>query len=1657
MTVSGPKGNNMLIFTDPVSGKSKDLSAYSFQSNNPTYSNLAGNYTVYLTAKDSAGQSTSTSPFTVAVTAVSALPDLTVSATVASNYSSNQTVQIPVTVARTGGNLINGTYAFARLYWSTTATWESGDSILWSANEATPDYPNSTLNSTGSKTVSATITIPSVSSGTYYIIAYVDPTGFHNETSENNNIAVYTVMVVEQNCSITVAYPNNGGEIFTKGQNYYIRWTSVNVVGNVKVEIYKGTQMVRLLAANDPNDGSCPFTPDNTFADGSDYRIAVAAVNSTASDYSNSYFSIQGSPLIIGQQPISAPPGTHFAQWGTGFTPDSTATLYFKKPDGTVDPSQHHIDAIGHFEIDYPAPWDKPSGTYIWWAIDGVTGAKSNEISYVITPLSTILDVQPINPQSDEFIYKNFFPSPNSDQLIAGGSVSSVIAADGESRLLLRVVANNNPGKVTISESQGNTQQNGSVSTLDDYRDALPTSSASVQLNQYGSQYIGFAVYRAPKDFSIPGYENRLTRPITLTLTSTGGNSTVSLTLRRTPIIISHGLWSGPHETGNAIQNFSDAIWNRFEDRGGKNIDDYILLNDCKSENADSVFLGAKKTRNNIRDYLSDDLRKRGATVTQVDFLGHSMGGQWGRLVEQQFSKDAFTYDRGYLHKLITLDTPHIGSFVADIGQYVLDHAAGIQIPPFPNAGDYLCALSIDFKIPICFGAIKDLTSYGSITNLEEISVPSHAISGNKHIDTACVLLSASTWVSGGAAEPIVTFLKAAEKILKRIDPRYGCENWFDSFDFSTETDLVVDLHSQKGGLSGNQLNDLEHKHTASFDSDVNLCFFDLLNKGVNDNAFAKGFPASSALLDMQNLLSLKTAPKRQLSSENQTPMGNILFSNPVNGTMVQPGTPVNVELTLTDNLTLENVLIMAAGSDAVELVNPPYTAVVTVPADAYDTYVISALGEGTDGNLYSASVTLSVVSSAVLQSIDVKPKSLYLELGQSMNIEVTGTYSDGSVRNLNTSTQGTFYTSSDESLLSVSENGTVIPIAIGMGYVQVSPASAEPVIVRVEITTSYMTAGFSANHLSGNLPLTVQFKDLSVGYFTSWSWNFGDGTTSTERNPSYTYQKAGAYTVSLTVTGNGTSDTATKNNYITVQSTVFVDTDNDGIDDTWETTYFGNLTTATATSDFDKDGYSDKQEYLNSKNGEDDPNGNPYDPKVVNEPGGTGYSPVTFSVLVSNSIGSRNTIKISDMTSTLPASGGLITVSAWDVNGNALPESGSEAPLKLYNHGTISISGSVLAERFLNGTPMLYKFSIDSSKGVISNVKNSTNDTFKVPVIYLNGMTNFAANSIGNYNTIKISDISGTLPTTGSTISVLAWDANGNALPESGNTAPLILYNRGTTSISGSSLAARFPTGSPMIYEFDVQTEKVLITNVKNSTDGKLNIPVAYTSGVSNFVSNSTGNNNTLEISDLSGSLPFGGGAITVLAWDASGYALPESENAGPLTLLNHGTISISGLNLAARFPTGKPMTYEFFIESSKVLITNVKSSTDGLVEIPSIFTSGISNFATNYVSSLNTIKISDTSGTLPAEGVAISITAWDTNGNVVLESGSAAPLMLYSHGTIIIGGTDLQSRFISGFPTLYEFSIGSSNAIVTSLTTSADGTIKTPTVFTVGAIGGI
>ncbi len=104
-----------------------------------------------------------------------------------------------------------------------------------------------------------------------------------------------------------------------------------------------------------------------------------------------------------------------------------------------------------------------------------------------------------------------------------------------------------------------------------------------------------------------------------------------------------------------------------------------------------------------------------------------------------------------------------------------------------------------------------------------------------------------------------------------------------------------------------------------------------------------------------------------------------------------------------------------------------------------------------------------------------------------------------------------------------------------------------------VEIKTSYVkvaippTALFSVNKTVGGAPLTIKFIDESTNVPTSWSWDFGDGTTSQFQHPSHTFTKVGTYTVKLTATNIAGSDEEIKTDFIVVNTGVGVDDVEDG------------------------------------------------------------------------------------------------------------------------------------------------------------------------------------------------------------------------------------------------------------------------------------------------------------------------------------------------------------------------------------------------------------------------------------------------------------------------------------------------------------------------------
>ncbi len=94
--------------------------------------------------------------------------------------------------------------------------------------------------------------------------------------------------------------------------------------------------------------------------------------------------------------------------------------------------------------------------------------------------------------------------------------------------------------------------------------------------------------------------------------------------------------------------------------------------------------------------------------------------------------------------------------------------------------------------------------------------------------------------------------------------------------------------------------------------------------------------------------------------------------------------------------------------------------------------------------------------------------------------------------------------------------------------------------VIRIKPPSSAPLADFVADNVTPPVAGTVNFTDNSTNSPISWSWTFDGGTpsTSTVQFPTVTYNTAGLYLVSLTVTNGTGSDTKTRSSYINVGGT---------------------------------------------------------------------------------------------------------------------------------------------------------------------------------------------------------------------------------------------------------------------------------------------------------------------------------------------------------------------------------------------------------------------------------------------------------------------------------------------------------------------------------------
>jgi PKD repeat protein len=192
-------------------------------------------------------------------------------------------------------------------------------------------------------------------------------------------------------------------------------------------------------------------------------------------------------------------------------------------------------------------------------------------------------------------------------------------------------------------------------------------------------------------------------------------------------------------------------------------------------------------------------------------------------------------------------------------------------------------------------------------------------------------------------------------------------------------------------------------------------------------------------------------------------------------GTTYQSNTSYTVELVgLSDTETYTLQLLDSWGDGAL----PTYSVV-----DALSGQVVA---EGAFvGNLFEQSVALGSPSGTSFASISPTSGTVAIDASTQLLIDLDAT-------GLATGTYNLIY--------NVNTNDPAQPVAtINVTLFVIAP----------------VTANFDAPFfVCGTLP--VQFTDASTNVPTSWNWDFGDGTTSTEQNPVHTYTENGTYTVTL-------------------------------------------------------------------------------------------------------------------------------------------------------------------------------------------------------------------------------------------------------------------------------------------------------------------------------------------------------------------------------------------------------------------------------------------------------------------------------------------------------------------------------------------------------------
>jgi pimeloyl-ACP methyl ester carboxylesterase len=532
-------------------------------------------------------------------------------------------------------------------------------------------------------------------------------------------------------------------------------------------------------------------------------------------------------------------------------------------------------------------------------------------------------------------------------------------------------------------------------------------AGATINVNSVNTPqgHKAFAVYHAPLDFvraGVPGDANARSRNLTLTtvFTPQAGavqNGTRDLVIERPPVVLCHGLWSNP------------ATWNGFAPLIGSALFDFTRA-DYSNNNAGRFAVNRFQTRSNATA-ARQAKNRRGIASAQVDWIGHSMGG----LLPRSFAATGFfrrpdNFNRGDLHKLITVNTPHWGSPMANL-------LLGIRGTFF--VGDLLIVGMERMNMSVVGGAIDDLAEgSAALGAIGATPVRSHSIcgiGGSQAIGVADIGFGVAAALSPPPWNGLFRLLRMVSFATTASVYRFN------------EHDFIVLLPSQQGGLGGattTTLGGLGSHHTAvtSFAPAANQCIT-LLNAPTTGATFAAVIPAPN----------LTPPDPGDGGSPTPAPAGMGINFTTAPST-VNPGANVTLSVSAFGGYAPTTVLFVGSLQSFAVDETPPFSVAITVPPESIGEFSVMAIAiDALDRVATTPPLAFPVQVTATLTGLTSFVDRLYLTApGQESSVTIYGTYSDGVPRIVSAAGLGTTFLSSDPMVATVSPLGEVTAVGEG-------------------------------------------------------------------------------------------------------------------------------------------------------------------------------------------------------------------------------------------------------------------------------------------------------------------------------------------------------------------------------------------------------------------------------------------------------------------------------------------------------------------------------------------------------------------------------------------------------------------------------------------------